>query len=51
MYDFAYHKPSSLDAAAALLASHDDFKPLAGGMSLIPTLKMRLARYSGLVDL
>ena len=51
MYDFAYHKPSSLDAAAALLASHDDFKLLAGGMSLIPTLKMRLARYSGLVDL
>ena len=51
MYDFEYHKPKSLDAAAALLSQHDDFKLLAGGMSLIPALKMRLARYSGLVDL
>jgi aerobic carbon-monoxide dehydrogenase medium subunit len=51
MYDFDYHKPGSLDDAAALLSQHDDFKLLAGGMSLIPALKMRLARYSGLVDL
>ncbi|RPI47389.1 MAG: xanthine dehydrogenase family protein subunit M [Betaproteobacteria bacterium] len=51
MYDFSYHKPASLDAAAATLSGHDDFKLLAGGMSLIPALKMRLARYSGLVDL
>ncbi len=51
MYDFDYHKPKSLDAAAAMLAQHEDFKLLAGGMSLIPALKMRLARYSGLVDL
>ena len=51
MYDFSYHKPASLDAAAAMLAGHEDFKLLAGGMSLIPALKMRLAQYSGLVDL
>jgi len=51
MYDFDYHRPTQLDAAVALLAEHDDFKPLAGGMSLIPTLKHRLARYAGIVDL
>jgi carbon-monoxide dehydrogenase medium subunit len=50
MYDFTYHRPSSLDAAATM-AARDGFKLLAGGMSLIPALKMRLARYSGLVDL
>lgn len=51
MYDFEYHKPKSLDDASAMLSQHEDFKLLAGGMSLIPALKMRLARYSGLVDL
>jgi carbon-monoxide dehydrogenase medium subunit len=51
MYDFAYHKPASLDAAAGLLSDHADYKLLAGGMSLIPSLKMRLARYAGIVDL
>ncbi|MBI3918666.1 MAG: xanthine dehydrogenase family protein subunit M [Betaproteobacteria bacterium] len=51
MYDFDYHKPKSLDDAAKLLSKHDDFKLLAGGMSLIPALKLRLARHAGLVDL
>mgnify|MGYP001571630884 FL=1 len=51
MYDFSYHKPRSLEDAAAALSQHDDYKLLAGGMSLIPALKMRLARYAGLVDL
>ena len=51
MYDFEYHKPRSLDDAAATLSQHDDYKLLAGGMSLLPTLKLRLARYAGLVDL
>jgi len=50
VYDFSYHRPGSLDAAAAI-AARDGFKLLAGGMSLIPALKLRLARYSGLVDL
>jgi carbon-monoxide dehydrogenase medium subunit len=50
MYDFEYHKPDSLDGAVTL-AQQDDFKLLAGGMSLLPSLKMRLARHSGLVDL
>ena len=51
MYDFDYYRPVSIDEAAALLAADGDRKLLAGGMSLIPSLKLRLARYSGLVDL
>src|SRR5215213_6898607 len=51
MYDFEYHKPKTLDDAAATLSQHEDFKLLAGGMSLLPALKLRLARYSGVVDL
>lgn len=51
MYDFEYHRPKSLDEAAAMVSGNGDFKLLAGGMSLIPALKMRLARYAGLVDL
>jgi aerobic carbon-monoxide dehydrogenase medium subunit len=51
MYDFDYHRPASLSEAAKLLAAGGDSKPLAGGMSLLPTLKLRLARYAALVDL
>lgn len=51
MYDFDYYRPFSLDEAAAMISAKGDFKLLAGGMSLIPALKLRLARYSGLVDL
>jgi carbon-monoxide dehydrogenase medium subunit len=51
MYDFDYYRPASLDAAARLLCEHSDYKVLAGGMSLIPSLKLRLARYAGIVDL
>lgn len=51
MHDFEYHKPRSLAEAAATLAGGEDIKLLAGGMSLIPALKLRLARYAGLVDL
>jgi len=51
MYDFAYHRPGTLEDAAALLAAHADYKLLAGGMSLIPSLKLRLGRYAGIVDL
>lgn len=51
MYDFAYHRPADIDEAATLVASQENFKLLAGGMSLIPAMKQRLARPSGLVDL
>lgn len=51
MYDFDYHSPASLNEAAAMISGNRDFKLLAGGMSLIPTLKLRLGQYAGLVDL
>jgi aerobic carbon-monoxide dehydrogenase medium subunit len=50
VYDFDYHRPKDLPEAGAL-SRREDFKVLAGGMSLIPVLKMRLARYAGIVDL
>ena len=50
MYEFNYHKPGSLDDAAKLLGG-EDAKLVAGGMTLIPTLKQRLAKPSDLVDL
>ena len=51
MYDFEYHRPKGVEEAAALLADKGDAKLLAGGMSLLPTLKLRLARHSDIVDL
>lgn len=51
MYAFEYHRPTSLDDALALLAEHEDGKVMAGGMTLIPTLKQRLAMPTDIVDL
>ena len=51
MYDFKFQRPTSLDAATKALAAADDGKYLAGGMTLIPTMKQRLAQPSDLVDL
>ena len=50
MYEFEYHKPASLADAATLLGN-DEAKLVAGGMTLVPTLKQRLAKPSDLVDL
>jgi carbon-monoxide dehydrogenase medium subunit len=49
--EFEYHAPHSLDLAVKLLAGAADVKVLAGGMSLIPALKHRLAAPRALVDL
>ena len=51
MYDFAYHRPKSVADAAALLKGKEEARPMSGGMTLIPTLKQRLARPSDIVDL
>ena len=51
MYAFRLHKPASIEAAASLLAEHDEASLLAGGQTLIPTLKQRLANPSDLIDL
>ena len=51
MYDFSFHRPSSVDDAAAMLARSEDGKVMSGGMTLIPTLKQRLAQPSDIIDL
>lgn len=51
MYQFNYHRPKTLDEAVKALADADDPKLLAGGQTLIPTLKQRLAMPSDLVDI
>lgn len=49
---FSYHRPTSVDDAVRLLATHgDDARPLAGGHSLIPMMKLRMATPDHLVDL
>ena len=48
---FDYHRPESLDEALRLLAELDDAKVLAGGQSLIPVMKLRLAAPEHLVDI
>lgn len=51
MYAFDYARAKSLDDAAARLRAHPEAKILAGGMTLLPTMKFRLASPSHLVDL
>ena len=51
MYETNFHKASTAQDAAALLAKSDDGKILAGGQTLIPTMKQRLAAPAYLVDL
>ncbi|MEO9824755.1 MAG: xanthine dehydrogenase family protein subunit M [Paracoccaceae bacterium] len=51
MYDTNYHKAESVDQAKALLAGGEDAQLLAGGQTLIPTMKARLAAPSDLVDI
>ncbi|WP_029031167.1 FAD binding domain-containing protein [Salinarimonas rosea] len=51
MYAFDYHKPTSLRQAASMLAKAEDAKILAGGHTLLPTMKQRLAAPSSLIDL
>jgi carbon-monoxide dehydrogenase medium subunit len=51
MYAFTYHRPPTVRAAAALLQKESEAKLLAGGHTLLPTLKQRLASPSHLIDL
>jgi len=49
---FDYQRPTTIDEAIALLAKHgDDAKVLAGGHSLIPAMKLRLARPRIVIDI
>lgn len=51
MYPFNYHRPQNLAEAGELMKSFDDAKFIAGGMTLLPTMKQRFAMPSDLIDL
>lgn len=51
MYNTSYHRAGSVSDAAAQFAASDEAKYLAGGMTLIATMKQRLASPSDLIDL
>jgi carbon-monoxide dehydrogenase medium subunit len=51
MYAFTYHRPTTVRQAASLLGKHEEAKLLAGGHTLIPTMKLRLAGPPHLVDM
>src|SRR6476620_6154275 len=51
MYEFKYHRPTTVRQAVNLLTKNAEAKILAGGHSLIPVMKLRLAKPSDLVDL
>ena len=51
MYATTYHRPSSVDEAAALFTKGSEPKYLAGGHTLLPVMKQRLASPSDVIDL
>jgi aerobic carbon-monoxide dehydrogenase medium subunit len=51
MYQTTYHRPSSVEEAAALFAKGSESKYLAGGHTLIPVMKQRLTSPSDVIDL
>jgi aerobic carbon-monoxide dehydrogenase medium subunit len=51
MYETTYHRPSSIDEAAALFSRGKESKYLAGGHTLIPVMKQRLTAPSDVIDL
>jgi carbon-monoxide dehydrogenase medium subunit len=51
MYAFTFHRPQTVRQAAGLLAKNEDAKLLAGGQSLLPTMKLRLAGPPQIIDM
>ena len=51
MYEFSYHKPASVADAVKLLSADPEARPVSGGMTLLPALKLRLSKPTSLVDL
>src|SRR3984885_11428010 len=51
MHETTYHRPTSVDEAAAMFAKGSESKYLAGGHTLIPVMKQRLASPSDVIDL
>jgi carbon-monoxide dehydrogenase medium subunit len=48
---FEYHRPASVGEAVRLLGEHEGAKVLAGGHSLLPMMKLRLAHPPALIDI
>ena len=51
MHNFAFHKPGSVADAVKAIGAASDGKIIAGGQTLLPTLRQRLAEPSDLIDL
>jgi aerobic carbon-monoxide dehydrogenase medium subunit len=51
MYAFTYHRPGTVRQAVNMLTKNEDAKLLAGGMSLLPTMKLRLAGPPQILDM
>jgi len=51
MYAFTFHRPTTVRQAVNLLAKNSEAKLLAGGHSLIPVMKLRLASPPALIDM
>jgi len=51
MDDFNYHRPEKIEEAMFLYSNSDDPMYLSGGMTLIPTMKQRLAEPTDVIDL
>src|ERR1700741_510103 len=51
MYAFKYHRPTTVRQAAGLLGREEEPKLLAGGHTLIPTMKLRLAGPKHIIDM
>ncbi|HXW26488.1 MAG TPA: xanthine dehydrogenase family protein subunit M [Xanthobacteraceae bacterium] len=51
MYSFTYHRPTGLRQAGNMLAKLADAKLIAGGQTLLPTMKLRLASPANLIDI
>ena len=51
MYNFTYHRASGLRQATNMLGKFEEAKLLAGGQTLLPTMKQRLAKPDFIIDL
>ena len=51
MYAFQFHRPSSLDDAERIFGESDDPRYVAGGHTILPSMKLRLAAPSDIIDI
>lgn len=51
MYEFKFHRPATVRQAANMLVKNEDSKIIAGGHTLIPVMKQRLANPGNIIDI